>query len=182
MRMRHRTVGLLAVATLVLTGCAAGQDAETQKPEITTDGISVDLNGGQLAVRNVFVTPTAPGADRVPKGGAVRVYMHIVNNSSQPDQLVSVQSLTGGTTTITQRVQPVTAGFNNAPVVIPPRRLVKIGYPDSPEILITNLGVARFVGTYLKLQLAFARAGSVVVDAPIEDEASVAEADEATAT
>jgi copper(I)-binding protein len=170
--MRRTTVGVFAVAALALTGCGVGQNAGVQKAGTSIDGVNIDLNSGQLQVRNVFVMPAGiiDGIGGLPlkiqKGGSAGVSAHIFNNAPQADALVGVEALIGGTTKITQ---PGQAGAPAGAIIIPPFRLVTIGYSGSPQVLITNLGAARFVGTYITLKLSFANAGTVTINAPVED-------------
>jgi hypothetical protein len=165
-----------AVFVAAVTGCAVGQGANTSKAHTAIDGVNVDLSGGQLQVRNVYLVPIAPndignGVVKIPKGGGVKLYAHIFNNGTAADALVAVDCLNGGVTTITgpnPGTSPIEQGQPNR-VELPAQRLVKIGYPDTPQVEIKQLGIERFVGTYLKLRLSFENAGSVTIDAPIKD-------------
>jgi copper(I)-binding protein len=178
--MRRTTVGVFAVAALALAGCGVGQNAGVQKAGTSIDGVNVDLNNGQLQVRNAYVTPSPLGADQVSKGGTVQLYAHIFNNASQPDALVAVDCLDGGKAQFYPSVGTsglVSGGATpNLPIALPAHGLVKIGYPPGPSVTISSLGVAKFVGEYIHLRLSFANAGSVTIYAPVEASPTTASA------
>jgi periplasmic copper chaperone A len=80
------------VGSVVLGGCAAGQVAQTAYQANSSTGATVNQNG--LAIRDAQVAfGDAPeGAAIHPKGGTAPTEMHIVNQSTQNDRLVSASS------------------------------------------------------------------------------------------
>ena len=156
---------MAAIVGLALgaAGCSNGQNAPVVKARTSINGVNVNLNDRALQIRNVYVTPTAAGVDRVAKGGSLQLHMNVFNEQAVADQLIGIQSIDG---TVTLSGPGVTDGV----LTIPPRRSVRVGYPDGPTAVLTGLATAKFVGTYVQLKLAFANAGTTpVLHVPIED-------------
>jgi copper(I)-binding protein len=80
-------IAVLAAASLVLSGCATGQRAQTAVESPVIDGVGANV--GSINLR--AVTIATPGNGSYPKGGTAAVQLYIVNNGPA-DQLVSVSS------------------------------------------------------------------------------------------
>jgi copper(I)-binding protein len=80
------------VGSVVLGGCAAGQVAQTAYQANSATGATVTQNG--IAIRDAQVAfGNAPeGAAVHPAGGTAPIEMHIVNQSTQDDRLLSASS------------------------------------------------------------------------------------------
>jgi copper(I)-binding protein len=78
---------VLAVAALVLTGCGAGQRAQTATEVPVIDGVTATIGTINLRALTIVTPPTGSYAS----GAAASVQVYIVNTGS-PDQLISVSS------------------------------------------------------------------------------------------
>ena len=83
---RRIGIGALAVAVLTLTGCAAGQHAQTADEVPVVDGVMA--NAGPVALRAVTVAP--PTDNSFPANGDAPMQMVIINDGTTDDQLESV--------------------------------------------------------------------------------------------
>ncbi|MCZ3386671.1 MAG: hypothetical protein LH630_06835 [Actinomycetia bacterium] len=134
-------------ALLVLSGCAAGQSAQTSQPYNPSDGRNVNIpadagfDDPYLAVRNALV---------VSDGGAASLTVTLVNNSDEADVL----------TEATIGDQPAT--FVGGAVEIGPRQRVAIGGGTERIALVREGGVQP--GDWTELTLNFTRAGSTTID------------------
>jgi copper(I)-binding protein len=87
---RRRAASALAVAlasALVLSGCAAGQDAQTAKQFSVVDGSAADV--GAISIRNAGLAAPSD-ASGYKSGDDVELVAAIVNNSISGDTLISV--------------------------------------------------------------------------------------------
>jgi copper(I)-binding protein len=89
------------VGSVVLGGCAAGQVAQTAYQANSAGGATVTANG--IAIRDAQVAfGNAPeGAAVHPVGGTAPIEMHIVNQSTQDDRLLSASSPVAASVQIT---------------------------------------------------------------------------------
>ena len=102
----HSRVTLVAVAvasTVVLAGCAAGQVAQTAYQANSATGATVTVNG--IAIRDAQITfPEAAAGTQTAAvyraGGTAPVEMHVINQGTQPDRLVSASSPVAGSVTV----------------------------------------------------------------------------------
>jgi copper(I)-binding protein len=80
------------VGSVALGGCAAGQVAQTAYQANSAGGATVNANG--IAVRDAQIAfGNAPeGAAVHPAGGSAPLEMHIINQSTQDDRLLSATS------------------------------------------------------------------------------------------
>ena len=83
---RRIGIGALTVAVLTLTGCAAGQHAQTADEVPVVDGVMA--NAGPIALRAVTVAP--PTDNSFPANGDAPMQMVIINDGAADDQLESV--------------------------------------------------------------------------------------------
>ncbi len=81
-------VGALAVAVVTLTGCAAGQDAQTVEQTSVVDGTA--FQAGDIALRDVGLR--APSGSSYATGQNAYLEGLVVNRAATSDQLVSVTS------------------------------------------------------------------------------------------
>jgi hypothetical protein len=144
---RPRT--LLAVAfaaALALTGCQAGQSAETSQDYDPADGRNINIpedaafDEDYLAVRNALV---------VSNGAAASVTVTVVNHSDTADVLTEV------------RVNDQVASFVGGPFEIPPNDSISVGGGSEAVALVSEAGVAP--GDWTELQLTFTNAGTATI-------------------
>lgn len=105
--LRHRLLTAAAVACVAvvgLTGCAAGQHAQTAKEISVVDGVNADV--GSIALRNIgLAAPTSPTYQI---GGDAQLVLAIINNSTtSTDDLTSVSTKVAATTSSTLPGQTV---------------------------------------------------------------------------
>ena len=84
-------VGVL-IGAVALTGCGAGQVAQTSEQVAAVAGANATV--GPIAIRNAQIEyDTAAHGDTIwPAGSSAPLEMHIVNTGTQPDTLVSASS------------------------------------------------------------------------------------------
>lgn len=93
--LRRLGAGLVAsaAAAALLTGCAAGQVAQTVDQYPVVDGAAG--NAGQLLIRNAGIAPPS-GINGYAKGGTATLQLVVVNGTNKDDQLVSASSPVAG--------------------------------------------------------------------------------------
>lgn len=91
---RSRTVLVIGavVGTVVLGGCGAGQVAQTAYQANSSGGATLNANG--IAIRDAQIAYGAEpeGAAVHPAGTSAPLEMHVINQSTQDDRLVSASS------------------------------------------------------------------------------------------
>jgi hypothetical protein len=150
---------LSAVALLVvvpLAGCAAGRDDATSHespPHI------VNAQAGPVAVRNVVVWPSNSGS------GTAQAYVTFTLVSPLTDTLTGVSVGSGGTVTPTDPAAQLT---------VKPEAPLIISDPDTPTtnpgLAVSGLSTPLLAGTTIPVTLNFQNAGSVTVQAPVQDQ------------
>lgn len=88
---RARPLAMAAVAAFTLTACGAGFDAQTSQVRTFSEGANREVDDS-LLVRNVYVAPPPEDEGRYGAGDDARVYGVLVNQGSEDDRLVSVDS------------------------------------------------------------------------------------------
>jgi hypothetical protein len=136
-----------ASTLLVLSGCAAGQEAETSQSYNPTDGRNVNVpadaafDDDYIAVRNAIV---------VSDGGPASITVTLINNGAEAELLSEA------------RIGDQTAVFVGGPVELVPGQSVRIGGGSGRIALVEAGGVEP--GDWTELTLTFSRAGSVTID------------------
>jgi hypothetical protein len=140
-------IAAAAAALLTLSGCAAGQSAETSQDYDPADGRNVNIPEGAafgdeyLAVRNALV---------VSDGGPASVTVTLVNNTEAADVLTEA------------RIGDQTAVFVGGRVELPPGQKVSIGGGSERVALVEAGGVEP--GDWTELTLSFSQAGTTTID------------------
>jgi len=155
-------VAVCLVAGLALTGCGAGQIAQTATQRAAVDGASGDAGDG-IALRDVLMPPSPDPGGSYPVGSNVTVRATIINSGGEADELVAVTSPMAG------RVQV------SGSVRIPPRRNVvsdtDSSAPRSPllvgtlQIVVVTSHVLR-PGLNTPMTFQFRNAGQVTLPVP----------------
>ena len=125
---------LMAAATALLTGCAAGFDATSLKPYAPSDGVIGQ--SGELRALNVLVVAEDGATEGV-------LVMTLANDGDRPDQLTAIDSDSG------------TVAFDG-PVEIPAGGAVAFGSDTETTATVTGLSAAP--GEAIQLELTFSRA------------------------
>ena len=187
----------LGAAALLVTGCSAGQTAQTATQKSTVDGTAG--TAGDIALR--YVRLAYPEGGRYPAGATATLQFFAVNSGPQDDRLVGVR--TGSAAQVTMHPagtgpadngatstpagtasgtptgsatgsQPATAttpaGPAQVPVPIPPNRLV--AFDDSSTdgaatVQLVGLTQELLSGQTVPVTFSFARGGMLTLDVPI---------------
>jgi hypothetical protein len=140
-------IAAAAAALVVLSGCGAGQSAQTSQPYNPSDGRNINIpedagfDDPYMAVRNALV---------VSDGGAASITVTLVNNGLETDVLNEA------------KIGDQTAVFVGGPVEIAPDQKVAIGGGSERVALVQDGGVKP--GDWTELTLTFANAGSTTLD------------------
>ncbi|GAA2995626.1 copper chaperone PCu(A)C [Streptosporangium longisporum] len=152
---RHRAIVAAAflAAVSALAGCGAGTDAITNRPYSPTEALTTKTPQGIDISQAFFLGPDS-GAT-LPAGGALPLYLSVVNTQAGTDQLVGLGVDPAlGTAKVT------------APVALPQNERVGVGRP-TPTILIEGLKKPLRGGESIPVQLQFANAGIIQVRVPV---------------
>lgn len=193
--LRRRRVGakLLPVAAavaLVLSGCAAGQDAQTANQQPAIDGVNADA--GLVGIRDAAIA--APDANSYPAGSDAALEMTLVNNGYDKDALVSVSSTAanaaiigldgppssnkgvnvtplesgsgsaGGSATVaaTPSASASSSAATDQPIEIPGQSIVQVGVSIvGPSAVLTGLTQPLFPSQTVPVTLRF-RSGATI--------------------
>jgi hypothetical protein len=100
-------VAVCLVVGLALTGCGAGQIAQTATQQAAVDGASGDA-GDDIALRDVLMPPSPNPSGSYPVGSHVPVLATIINSGGEADELVAVTSPMAGQVQVsgTVRIPP----------------------------------------------------------------------------
>lgn len=141
----------LAAAGLGLAGCAA---AATPGPSITVTG--------------AWVRPAL-------EGNPTAVYMTIHNSADVEDRLMSITVAVAASAEVHETVRE-----GDLVRMVPRQRLpIPAGgevrlEPGGTHVMLMNLGDALEIGDSVAMTLAFEHAGTVVVNAPVQEDAGAA--------
>ena len=152
---RRMLFGVLAVLVPALAGCEAGLNAPTLDFHPAAFGAYATKNG--ISISNAFVLGPSPNGPVV-AGGRAGVFLAI--SSQNGDKLVSV-SAPGTASAVT-----ITGGSVN----LPPSALVTLAGPV-PKVVLAGLANPLQGGETVTLNLNFAQAGTITVNAPVQPQA-----------
>ncbi len=180
LRLAPAVLGLGAV--VALTGCAAGQQAETAKQVAAIFGANGDVKN--MAVRNA--TMTFPSGEPVyPKGATAPIDVVLINEALADDRLVGVRSsyaasarvsgqtvIPGGTRLYSDGLPPGVSPESKAgsePAQSGPADPPPVGPVQRPQVNIALVGLTQAIrpGVTIPVTFTFAKAGSVTVHVPI---------------
>jgi len=107
LRRLAAAVGSGAAGMLLVTGCAAGQQAQTIEQTPSIDGVQAEV--GDIAIRAAGIAAPESGAS-YPKGSDAPLRMVIINRGATTDKLVSVTSTMAGGATFSAGSSSSSAG------------------------------------------------------------------------
>jgi len=141
---KFAVVTLWASLALVLSGCAAGNNAETRMTAQVTDGTDADIStmGNDIKVRSILVVAQ-------PDGSAV-LTGSIFNGVATADELLGV-AIGGKIATLGDTSYPVAQG----------RPLTLAGMTKNSSVVVEDLNAT--FGTSISVQFFFARAGELTL-------------------
>ena len=139
----------IAILAISLSGCAAGNNASTRKIAQVTDGVeaSITENGNNIRIVNLLVVAAS--------GGNAVLVGTIVNNGDEEDALLGV-AINGSTATYT--------GNNILPKYSP---IIFEGERANAKVVLGGFGAP--AGSRVSVELFFAKAGSVTLDAIVRE-------------
>jgi copper(I)-binding protein len=146
--------GVLAVSTLAIAGCEAGNDAPTLEFHAASAGEQTVFNG--IRISNVFVLG-APSGSTVPAGSSASLFLSLYNGGASADKLESITA-TGTASSIS---------VTGSPVALPSFSAVNLTGPQ-PTAVLNDLTTPLTGGTTVPVTLTFAHAGSVTLQVPVE--------------
>lgn len=154
--MRVRTVtkfavvGFSATLALSLSGCAAGNNAETRMTRQVTDGAdaSITAMGNDIKIRSALVVAQ--------EDGSAVLTGSIFNNATTEDVLLGV-SIGGKLATLSEKTFPISQS----------KPLSFAGLSKNAGAVIPGLNAT--IGTRIKLQFFFARAGEVMLTTMVRE-------------
>lgn len=153
-RGRRGAVALAAVAALapVAAGCAAGANAQTNRPYSATEGKNTAV--ADMKLRDTFILGPQPG-QRLSPGDLAPLYVVLANDGTSADRLVSV------TTDGTFGAAKISGGG----IDIAPTRAVRVA--QQPAITLGKLAKPLTGGESVKVTFTFAHAGAVSFNVPV---------------
>jgi hypothetical protein len=159
---------------LALSGCGAGEDAQTQQVYSPADGVRADQ--GTISVINALVvrpaaaggespaaetpTPGAEGETPAAEGGEAVdgvLSVTIANRSGRPDTFTGLQA------------QELTDASVDGPTEVPPGGVLRIGTGTATDqaTTVTLRGLKARPGGSVALRFSFAQAGVLEVKVPV---------------
>jgi hypothetical protein len=145
------------LAAPALAGCGAGFDATTNEPYAPNEAQALIQNGAYgsrgIQIPQAFILGPDSGA-QLPWRGSAPIYLNILNTAGDPDTLQSVSAGNMGTVKVT------------APIQLPSNQLVNTGKP-SPQLMLESIPKSLRGGESIRLDLQFAKAGTVSLDVPV---------------
>jgi copper(I)-binding protein len=154
-----RLPAIAAAVALIpaLAGCAAGVNAQTNRPFATTDGASAVFH--DIAIRNVFVLGPVVSATLQP-GQTAGMFLALFNQGP-PDRLVAVDAIgTAASVTIHGGVVPLVPGQ--------PQLLTG----PAPQIVLNGLTRSLVGGQFIPVAFTFENAGTLVLSVPVAPRAN----------
>jgi copper(I)-binding protein len=167
-RLHVSLAAALVAAGLLISGCAAGQRAQTAIAKPVLDGVEAD--SGQLSLRAISIVTPANGS--YPKGGSAALQLYI-SNTGPDDQLVQVKS--GGAAAVTVAANAAAAfaaptatasagASAGASIDLASGELTTIGVKsDQPQVILTGLSAQLYPAMSIPVTFYFAKASPVTV-------------------
>ncbi|WP_326549850.1 hypothetical protein [Micromonospora sp. NBC_01813] len=119
----HRRVAVLlsgaaVTGALLLSGCAAGQIAETAVKSSSIGGVNIDAPDGSVSLRNLSVP--YPGTEGYPAGGSAVIEVGLYNNTNEPIAIrVSAAAVTDTDQETLVQVESVVLGGSDEAAATP---------------------------------------------------------------
>ena len=150
-RVRALAAAAALTASLLMSGCAAGQISQTADEVAAIDGANGGV--GQIAVRNVELVGTDSGG--YAKGADASLKMMISNEGLSADTLADVSSPAASSVAI--------AG----PAAVPAQSLVSVGGRSKVTVTLKGLTDAIPYGHSVPVTFSFKSSGPITVNVPI---------------
>lgn len=174
-------LGASAAAAAMLTGCAAGQVAQTVDQYPVVDGAAG--NAGQLLIRNAGIAPPSR-INGYAKGGTATLQLVVVNGTNKDDRLVSASSPVAGGVVLSAAGLPggisaakssvsgsssSTVTGTSTPIEVRADQVVQIGFGVvGPNIVLTGLNSALLPSQTVPMTFRFASGASLSLALPVK--------------
>lgn len=150
---RRLTLITAVLATVALSGCAAGQISQTAQEVAAIDGGNATV--GDIGVRNALLaTPAGPN---YAQGSNVSLLVLLANTGIGADTLTAVSTPAAGRVTLP-----------GSGVPLPGQTNVTVGGEGGTAITLTGLTRALCYGQSIPLTFSFQKAGRLTLNVPIE--------------
>jgi copper(I)-binding protein len=146
--------GVLAVSTLAIAGCEAGNGAPTLEFHAASAGQQTVFNS--IRINNVFVLG-APSGSTVPAGSSASLFLSLYNGGKTADTLESITA--AGTAS--------SISVTGSPLTLPSFSAVNLTGPQ-PTAVLNDLTTPLTSGTTVPVTLTFEHAGQVTLQVPVE--------------
>ena len=161
--LRAATMGVLLFSPLALAACSAGQVTQTATQE--RDKVGAMAQVGDLTLR--AITLDYPEGGSYEAGDDATVEMAIVNPGTEDDTLTDISGEGFDEAVIETSGTGPSGTSASDELEIPARSTVFVGAEDGPTITLTDLDEPLTTGQHVELQLTFANAGQVTVQARV---------------
>jgi copper(I)-binding protein len=188
--LRRLGAGLVssAAGAVLLTGCAAGQQAQTVQQTPSIDGVQAEA--GNIAIRAAGIASPESGTS-YSKGATAQLRMVLINRVNQPDKLVSVSSpvasgaqlgaasagssgagTASATPSLSSSASPSGSAGGSAsstPIDLPGRQSVQIGISSGgPTVTLTGLTQQLFPSQPVPVTFTFQSGASATVTMAVQ--------------
>jgi len=157
-----------AAASLLLTGCAAGQHAATIQQLPAVDGAIG--NSGSVGIRLAGIETPEDGKSWAVGSNAPLQFV-LVNNGTQPDKLNAIVSEAAGGASLANKPASTTASPGasfNEPIDIPAGGSVNVGMSsDGATAVLNGLKKELFPAESVPVTFVFASGGQISVNLPV---------------
>jgi copper(I)-binding protein len=147
-------------ATVLASGCAAGQIAQTAEEQPGVPGAQATL--GEIQLHNVTVA--YPNSGSYTPGSTGRLNFVVVNDGTQADHLIGVSAGAAKTVRI--------SGPDGNKIQVGPQSSVNV-YGDGPKVQLTDMVRQLRSSQQTTVTFRFARAGEVAISVPVAPAATV---------
>ena len=170
-RTRRRWTGLAPVLTVLImlfvSGCGAGQQAQTSREVAAIPGVNADA--GPIALRDLLVPYRAAGYST---GSDVPLVVRMINSAWTP---ITVTRVTPGAVgamliparRIALRSPGASGSAASRPLVVPPEAEVALVPGSGPYLVAEHVTTPMGYGDALPVRFTFSTGDSVEVDVPM---------------
>jgi hypothetical protein len=167
-RSRGVAIAVAVLTALLVSGCGAGQQAQTSRMVAAIPG--VDADAGPIALRDLLVPYRAGG---YPGGSDVPLVVRLINTGEEPVTVTRVTPGPGGYMLVPARHITVRAtdgsGSRGASrrLVVPPGTEVALVPGSGPYLMAEHVKESMGYDAALPVRFTFSTGQSVVVDVPM---------------
>lgn len=174
-RLTAAAIGFPTAVGLALTGCSAGQHAQTAEKRPAVEGVSADI--ADLQIRNAYLA--APGDDGKYEAGTEVPLEMVVTSTGAGDEITSItvdgEEATVATSGDVARESGGPEGDSDtqaqdtgpgSPMEIPPGGILIVG-EDGEATVTATLTDETYPATLIPVTITFSEAGEVELEVPV---------------